>query len=371
MENNKIMLGEYLSPRERVMRSLRNQVPDRIPLDIEARDEVWQSLRQYLNLENNDAVKDRLGIDIRHVDPLYAGPPGKQFDDGSFMDEWGFHRRMIQHEFGLYSEHVGFPLADARTVEEVEQYPWPRVKCWDVSGIAKQIDEINRNTEHCILHKAGSIFEYSWGLRGLERLLMDMVIQPEIAQAIMTHWTDFWIALNRKVLEAAEGKIDIAWTWDDIGMQSGPMISPKMWQEQIKPHHIRLNKALKEFDVKIMYHSCGGIVGFIDGFIDMGVEILNPLQPRAAGMDLAWIKATYGDRIALHGGMDIQKTLPHGTPKDVEREVRDRIRVLGAGGGYVLAAAHTIQADTPPENIVAMFDAVRSTPAPMMGSGQG
>jgi uroporphyrinogen decarboxylase len=185
-----------------------------------------------------------------------------------------------------------------------------------------------------------------------------------MAQAILTRWADFWIDLGCRVLEAADGRIDIAWTWDDIGTQHAPMISPRMWEEQIKPHHIRMNSAFKEYGATIMYHSCGSIVPFIDGFVEMGVEILNPLQPRAKGMDLAWIKATYGDCLSFHGAMDIQRTLPHGTIEDVAAEVRDRIQVLGAGGGYILAPAHMIQGDTPAENIVTMYDTARITPVP-------
>jgi uroporphyrinogen decarboxylase len=142
------------------------------------------------------------------------------------------------------------------------------------------------------------------------------------------------------------------------------MISPQMWEKQIKPHHVRINRTLKDYDVTLMYHSCGSIMPFIDGLIDMGVEILNPLQPRARGIDLPHIKATYGNQISFHGAMDIQQTLPHGTTEDVAAEVRDRIQVLGAGGGYILAPAHMIQGDTSAENIVAMYETARSTPVP-------
>ncbi|MGD9048126.1 MAG: uroporphyrinogen decarboxylase family protein, partial [Anaerolineae bacterium] len=263
-----------------------------------------------------------------------------------------------------YFEYAGFPLAAAKTIDDLMDYPWPQADWWDVSHIADEIEKLNQDTEYALLYEAGSVFETGWGLRGLESFLMDMAINPDLAQFIMERWADFWIALGRKVLEATGGHVDIAWTWDDIGTQNAPMISPQMWEKQIKPHHVRINKALKDYDVTLMYHSCGSIMPFIDGLIDMGVEILNPLQPRAKGIDLPYIKATYGNRISFHGAMDIQRTLPHGTTEDVAAEVRDRIRVLGAGGGYILAPAHMIQGDTSAENIVTMYETARSTPVP-------
>jgi uroporphyrinogen decarboxylase len=268
------------------------------------------------------------------------------------------------HQFGTYFEYAGFPLANAKSVHDLATYPWPQAAWWDVSHIPEEIEAFDRDGEYAILYEAGSVFETGWGLRGLEAFLIDMAVAPDVTEFIMARWADFWIDLGRKVLEAADGRIDIAWTWDDIGTQNGPMISPKMWERQIKPHHVRMNNAFKEYGATLMYHSCGSIMPFIEGLIDMGVEILNPLQPRAKGMDLAYIKATYGDRLSFHGAMDIQKTLPHGTQDEVATEVRDRIELLGAGGGYILAPAHMIQGDTPPENILTMYDTARSTPVP-------
>jgi uroporphyrinogen decarboxylase len=357
-------LVEFLSPRERVMCSLRHEVPDRTPLFIKAEKEVWPRLRQYLGVADNEEVMKRLGIDIRTIAPRYVGPQREVFSDGSVIDPLGHHRKVVEHQYGTYFEYAGFPLAAARSVDDLAAYPWPRADWWDVSHIPDEIERLNQDTEYAILYEAGSVFETGWGLRGLDTFLIDLAMNPDLTYFVMERWAEFWIDLGHKVLEAAGGRVDIAWTWDDIGTQNGPMISPQMWEQQIKPHHVRLNKALKAYDATVMYHTCGSIMPFIDGLIDMGVEILNPLQPRARGMDLPYIKATYGDRLSFHGAMDIQHTLPHGTTGDVAAEVRNRIQVLGAGGGYILAPAHMMQGDTSAENIVAMYDAARSTPVP-------
>lgn len=150
--------------------------------------------------------------------------------------------------------------------------------------------------------------------------------------------------------------MDMVYTYDDVGIQTGLMMSPRMWRTFILPRHQRLNAAIRRYPVRIMYHSCGAIYPLIQALADeMGIDVLNPLQPRAAGMDLARIKGEFGARLAFHGGIDIQHTLPYGSPGDVRSEVRERCRVLGRGGGYVCASAHYIQADTSLENVLALY----------------
>jgi uroporphyrinogen decarboxylase len=216
-------------------------------------------------------------------------------------------------------------------------------------------------------YEVGGIFEWSWGLRGFERFLLDLVKNPDVACAIMDRFTDIYIENAVRVIEAAGGLLDMVYTYDDVGIQNGPLMSPRLWRQYILPRHQRLNAAIRTATrtrpVKIMYHSCGAVYPFIAAFVDeMGIDILNPLQPRAAGMDMARIKAEFGDRLSFHGAIDIQHTLPHGTPGEVRAEVRERCQVLGGqrpGGGYICASAHYIQADTPLENIVAMYTTQR------------
>jgi uroporphyrinogen decarboxylase len=178
----------------------------------------------------------------------------------------------------------------------------------------------------------------------------------------MDRFTDIYIENTVRVIQAAGGLLDMVYTYDDVGIQNGPLISPRMWRRYILPRHQRLNAAIRAagYPVKIMYHSCGAVYPFIAAFVDeMGIDVLNPLQPRAAGMDMVRIKAEFGNRLAFHGAIDIQHTLPHGSPEEVQAEVRERCQVLGRGGGYVCTSAHYIQADTPLENIVAMYTSPR------------
>jgi uroporphyrinogen decarboxylase len=353
-----------ITPRQRVAMALRHNEPDRVPFDFWAVPEVWATLRRYLDTDDNGDVLRLLGVDCRWVRPEYVGPAPIVQEDGSYYDAFGTHRRSMSNEFCTYEEYAGHPLANVQTVAEVKSWPgWPSTEHWDVSTLKDKIQALNREMEHWLCYEVGGIFEWSWGLRGFEQFLIDLAIQPEIACAIMDCYTDLYIANVTRVLEAADGSIDMVYTYDDIGTQQGLLISEAMWREFVLPRHLRLNAAIRRFPIKIMYHSCGAIYPLIGALADeVGIDVLNPLQPRAAGMDAARIKREFGDRLSFYGAVDIQQTLPRGRPQEVQAEVQERCQVLGRGGGYICASAHYIQADTPLKNIVAMYSTHRELP---------
>jgi uroporphyrinogen decarboxylase len=357
-----------ISPWERVEMALAHCQPDRVPFDFWAVPEVWEKLRTALGLEDQDAspegevVLRLLGVDCRMVTPRYVGGKARHLPDGTYIDAWGTHRRQVANEFGAYDEYASHPLAQAETVADVLDWDWASPDDWDVSGVREQCEGLNAGTRYHLRYEVGGIFEWAWALRGFERFLVDLVEEPEVACAIMDRFTDIYIENTLRVIEAAGGLLDMVYTYDDVGIQGGLLMSPRMWRTYILPRHQRLNEAIRaaRYPVKIMYHSCGAVFPLIGPFADeMGIDVLNPLQPRAAGMDMARIKADFGERLSFHGGVDIQHTLPHGTPGDVQSEVRDRCELLGRGGGYICTSAHYIQADTPVENIVAMYSTRR------------
>jgi len=344
-----------LSPRERVQMALAHREPDRVPADLWAVPEVWQRLQDYLGGATRAEVLRRLRIDVRWVAPRYVGPQ-RELPGGITVEPYGTWRRRMGHGYGGYEEYAGYPLAEARSAADVLAWDGPRPEYWDVSDLARELAELDAEDSYWVCYDVGGIYERSWGLVGMERFLTDLVTDPEVPCAIMDRITDLYIANVTRVLQAARGRIDMVYTWDDIAHQQGPFMSPAVWRRYILPRHQRLNAAIRAFGVRIMYHSCGAVYPFIPALIhDMGIDVLNPLQPRAAGMDLARIKAEFGDRVSFHGGVDIQETLPHGTPEEVRAQVRERCQVLGRGGGYILAAAHYIQNDTPLENILTLF----------------
>jgi len=188
---------------------------------------------------------------------------------------------------------------------------------------------------------------------------MDLVAQPRFADALMERLTDVYIRLYQNFLTQVGPYLSVVAYWDDVTMQTGPMISPELYRRYVKPKQRRLVEAIrKETSAKIFLHCCGAAVAFIPDFIDIGFDILNPVQVSAAGMDTARLKQEFGKDIVFWGGIDTQHVLPFGTPQQVRDEVHRRIEDLGRDGGYVCAAVHNIQAGTPPENLDAMFRAI-------------
>lgn len=196
-------------------------------------------------------------------------------------------------------------------------------------------------------------------LRGVEQILTDMILKPETARAILHNINRFYLAYAERIFEAARGKLDILLMGDDFGSQSGPLISPGMWLDFIAEGFAGYCALARAYGIRVMHHSCGSIEPLIPLMMERGLEILQSLQPEAAGMEPRALKAAFGSRLAFHGGISIQKTVPFDTPEHVRREVRDRVEALAPGGGYILCTSHNIQADAPLSNVDALLAAYR------------
>jgi uroporphyrinogen decarboxylase len=351
-----------MTPYERVEEAVNLRQPDRVPFDFWGVPETIEKLTSYLKADNEEEVLRLLGIDCRMVYPDYVGPETEKLDDGTFYTPSGSHRRLVSNEFSTYEEYASFPLSEAESASEVEAWErWPTSEYWDWEGVPSVVDALNTEIPYHIRYEVGGIFESSWGLYGLDKFLIDLYDKPEVPCAIMDCYTDIFIDNVRRLMSAAEGKIDMVYTYDDVAMQNGLLMSPKMWREYILPRHQRLNSVIKEYGLKIMYHCCGSVKKLIGAFIDdMKIDVLNPLQPRAKDMDMQWVKDEFGKRIAFHGAIDLQFTLPYGSIQEVQDEVRERCNILGEGGGYICTSAHYIQADVPVENIIALYTASRT-----------
>jgi uroporphyrinogen decarboxylase len=313
-----------------------------------------RALEAYLQRERGLSVEAYLEplIDIRNVAPRYIGPPLAAGED-----IWSVRRKPVSYGSGSYDEIEFYPLAQAKNAGDLDVHRWPSHDWFDYSVLPDRIAGIQEDGERCIMVTNGNLFETSWYMRGFERMFMDMVLDPEMVHAIMSRVTDYYEAFFTRVLAAGRGAIDLVFTADDIAGQHGPLMSRVMWEAFIKPYHERLNRAIHTFDgVKVIYHTDGAATSMVDGLVDMGIDILQALQFSADGMDPTVLKSRFGDRLCFEGGVSVQTTLPFGTVGDVREEVRHLIRVLGQGGGYILGPSHAIQAGTPPENVVAMFD---------------
>ena len=351
---------ETLSSRERIRLALDHQETDRIPIAMVCsgiNPPAYKTLESYLHRERGISVHDYLNplIDIRGVEPDYIGP---RLENG--VDIWGVKRILFNYGLGSYNEIDHYPLRDARNIDDLNKHIWPSTKWFDYSVLPERIIAAQADGEHCLMVANGNIFETSWYMRGFEQIFMDFILNKELAHGIMERVTDFYIQHFTKMLSAAKGGVDLAFTADDIGGQRGLLMPVEMWEEFIKPHHVRLSKVIHEFGVRVICHSDGSVMDAVPGLIDMGIDVLQALQFSAEGMDPMELKRKYGHRLCFEGGVSVQTTLPFGSSEDVRREVEELITVLGKNGGYILGPSHAIQAGTPPENIVAMFDTAKS-----------
>jgi uroporphyrinogen decarboxylase len=357
-----------MNSRERVFMALNFEEPDRVPVDF------WISRGSERKLESSlkistQALLDAYDVDLRYIEgPKYVGPPLIKSADGS-TDIWGVKRKTVTIRLGdgmeVYQEVQEAPLASATSVEEINGYDhWPSADWLDYSEIAAQC-EVIRNQERIVVFMGDRLnriaqLKPAMYLRGMEQLLVDMALNPDLAKAILVKIRDFYRSYAERIFDAANGMLDILLTGDDFGSQQGPLISPAMWLEYMGQGFAEYVEIAKSYGVTVMHHTCGSVQPIIPLLIERGLDILQSLQPEASGMDPYGLKAEFGDRLAFHGGISIQRTLPFGTPEEVRNEVRDRVRALAPGGGYILCTAHNIQADTPVENVMALLEAYRA-----------
>jgi len=348
---------------ERIMRIARREPVDRPGIDYSATPEFHQIFKEHLGIEDDEILYERIGCDIRRVGARYVGPAECSAASGGSeagRDFLGIVWKPVRNQFATYNEIAHHPLGHVTTVREVEEYAWPSPDWFDYSGLKDEIAKINQNRRYCILFFIGGAFETPWYMRGLERFLIDLIESPDIAEAISYHAAKFYKARALRALEAADGAIDMVYSGGDLGTQKSLMLSPDLWREHIKANQTELIRPFKQMGLATMYHSCGSIVPLIEDLIEMGLDILDPIQPKAAGMSAENLKQQFGGRLSFHGGIDEQELLPRGTPAQVHREVERIISVFGADGGYIVCPAHAFQPDTPPENAVALYDAALS-----------
>jgi uroporphyrinogen decarboxylase len=338
-----------MSPRERWQAVLDRKTPDRVPMDYWATGEATQKLCAHLGCTEAEAM-DRLRIDRPlTVGPRYVGPPLEKD-----TDLFGFRTRPIDYGSGTYNEVATNPLAGFNSVGEIEAgYQWPNSDWWDYSGIADQI----KGQEHRPIRGGGSepFLKYC-ALRGMEQAYMDLVLNPAMLHYCLDKLFDLAYEDTRRIFEAIPGKVMITYIAEDLGSQESLLFSPAQMKEFLFPRMKRMMDLTRQNGSHVITHSDGAVRPVIGDLIELGVEVLNPIQWRCQGMEREGLKRDFGDRLVFHGGMDNQHTVPFGTVDDVRREVVENLRILGAGGGYVLAPCHNIQAVTPPENIVAIYE---------------
>ncbi|MDI7275221.1 MAG: uroporphyrinogen decarboxylase family protein [Anaerolineae bacterium] len=371
-----------MTSRERVQYALEHQEPDRVPFDVGSGSstsiviEGYDNLKRHLGVSGetqvlnkafrvarlDEAVLKRLGSDLR---PLAVRTPSRWTPPpsapGTFVDMWGVTWKQAFYGPGYYWEPVGHPLAEA-SIDDLERYPWPDpLDPGFTAGLAEEARSLYEGTSYALVGDSGfkSFWELGYLLRGFVQMLTDVMTDPEFVSALLAKLLEINLAGTGRFLEVAGPYIQVFRAGDDLATQAGPLVSPAAFSRFLKPIYARYFGFVKSrTDAKIFFHSCGNVTSLIDDLAEVGVDALNPVQVSAMG-DTAALKARYGSKMSFWGGIDTQQVLPYGSPADVQAEVRRRIRDLAPGGGVVLAPVHNIQPDVPPENILAMADAVR------------
>ncbi len=348
------MPEESMTPRERWLAVLHRRRPDRVPMDYWATDEATRRLMRYLGCGNERALFERLHIDrVVTVGPRYVGPPiphGANVFGCRFRDvAYGKHETE-----GVYSECVHHPLAKYKTLGEIKRkYRWPNPDWYDYSGIPDQVADYG---EYPIRGGGSEPFLTYKNLRGQRQAFLDLILHPEIVHFCLDKLFDLCYENTRRIYEQIPGKVMITYVAEDFGSQEDLMYSPAHIREFFIPRMERMMDLAHQHGAFVFFHSDGAIRRIIPDMIKAGIDVLNPVQWRCKGMEREGLKRDFGDKVIFHGAMDNQYTLAFGSEEEVRQEVRDNLRTLGRGGGYILAPCHNIQAVSPPKNIAAMYE---------------
>jgi uroporphyrinogen decarboxylase len=338
-----------MTSKERVLRTYNFQPADRIPIDFCACQEVYDRLCAHYGVGSGLDLMQTLHVDFRWARPKWIGPELKDAQ-GHPTDYFGIPRAGV----GDFGYAVAHPLADVSSMAEVEAYPWPTAEMWDYDVYA---EECRRFAEYAVYGGGWCwFFDAAIDVVGMERWMVMLVEQPEICHAILGKIAEFFYRCTAIMFQKAGDQTDIFFTGDDYGSQSGPLISLPMWRRFVRPHVERLYGLAHSYGLKVMQHSCGSVAAFLPDLIECGLNIIEPVQVRACGMDPKRLVADFGGKLCFHGSIDTQGTLPFGTPDAVRREVIERIETFRPYGGFTIAPTQHLLPEIPTANIVAMYE---------------
>jgi uroporphyrinogen decarboxylase len=377
---------EKMTSRQRVQKALNHEIPDRVPIDLGGfqtgiHRKVYAELLAYLGIEDYITILDpvqqlavpceevlkRFGVDVRYVcahgPDSFKGSIEQNERDGrlwhDLKDEFGVVWSMPDDQ-KLYMDISHHPLADT-DIKDLADYPFPDGgDPTRFTGVREKALELRSETPYAISTGIGGVvYEICWYMRGLERWFIDMMENPAFCEALLDRTLAFWIDYYTLFMAEIGDLVDVVMIGDDLAGQSGPLFSPEFYRKIVKPRQKKLVRHIKSLSkARIWYHTCGSVMEYIPDLLDNGIDILNPVQTSAEGMDPTELKAMYGDRLTFWGGaIDTQHVLPFASSGEIREHVRRNLEVFKPGGGYVFNNVHNIQAGVPPENIVALFDA--------------
>ena len=349
-----------MNSKERVLRTFARQKVDRVPVNYLKNNGIDRRLKTHFGLTEKDdeGLRLALGVDFRHAGASYIGPKLYPEVPDMIVDEWGRHKRWVAHETGGYWDFCTWPLRDA-TLEEVEAWAFPSPDHFDYSEVTAACKCFK---DYFILGGdagTGDIINNTGMLRTMEQVLVDLISDDPAGLRLIDRRLDILVEIMARTLDAGGGNIDMLWIGEDLGTQRGPTISLTLFRRHIRPRLQRFVDLAKHWNIPAMIHSCGSSSWAFDDFVEMGIQVVDTLQPEAKDMMPAYLKKRYGEKLAFHGMISTAGPLAYGTPQEVVADVRKTLEIMMPGGGYALAPTHQIQDNSPTENVIAMYTAAR------------
>jgi uroporphyrinogen-III decarboxylase len=353
-------MSNQMTSKDRVLTAFARQQPDRVPINYMANEGIDLRLKTHFGLQPDDGegLRRALGVDFRQVVPPYRGPrPHADIPErGIKVDEWGIRRRWVEHPSGGYWDICDFPLREA-SEEEVARWPLPDPDQYDYSGVAEYARRygayavfVGSPGQADIINKAGM-------LRGTDQALVDLITDDPAGLRLTRRRTDTQLAILERMLTAGRGLIDFLWMGEDLGTQIAPLISLDLYRKHLRPIHQKFVDLARSHNLQVMIHSCGSSSWAYADFAEMGIAVVDTLQPEARDMAPAHLKRTFGDRLAFHGCISTAGPVATGTVAETVAYCRETLQIMMPGGGYCFAPTHQLQDNSPTENVVAMYAA--------------
>lgn len=346
-----------MNSKQRVKTAFSHQEPDRVPMGYYANPGIDLRLKKHFGLDESDAdgLLENLGVDFRFVNPPYAGPPIHAPVPDREIDIWGIHRRWVEHGSGGYWDYCDFPLQHAN-LDDMRKWPFPDPNDFDYSKIKAQAEAYG---EYAVVTGSAGLGDYinSTGMvRGMEQVLVDLLTADPAGLYYMDRKTEVMLEVTHRTLDAAQGAIDILNLGEDLGTQIGQMISLKVFRQQIRPRLQKFVNIALEFGIPVMFHSCGSSSWVFPDLIDMGITIIDTLQPEAKNMQPEYLKTHFGKDLSFHGCITTGGAIAFGTLDEARETVKRTLEIMMPGGGYALAPSHALQDNSPTENVLAIYE---------------
>ncbi len=334
-----------MNSKQRVLAAVQKKEPDRLPVFCGRIDDLdhWLS---YFGVQTEAELRALWNLDCQKTKygDIFFTQPGKTVWGSD--DDWD----------AGYNSSKGFPLADARTIADIEQYNWPTEQNVDFDKISSKIRALDPDKVRIVSVGFSAVFCTLCDLFGMEQAMANLYLEPALIEASIEKFLGFMLPVMKRVLDRDSENLDFFWMGDDFSTQRGIMIAPQQWRRFFKPVYLKMFELIKSYDVMVWFHSCGSFAPVIGELVDGGMDVWETVQAHLEGNEPEDLKKKYGGSLTFFGAINCQRTLPFGTPEDVRKEVRERFRVLGRGGGYIVGPDHSLQKNMPPQNIEALFD---------------